>query len=159
MPENPHYIERLTDKRLDTNVLHAFLRTLALQDERLLPYVDLVIQATEKSLGNTPEVARFFPVYVACWNHKDLIPSQQEGEPGWASGVRQRIYPHITVFSYFNDQYPQMNSRSGLQLVKVWLVSDGIEELPGLEAAIQPTRDAWVAVIKSSITGTFQWSA
>jgi len=69
------------------------------------------------------------------------------------------VYPHVTVFSYFNDQYPQMNSRSGLQLVKVWLVSDGIEELPGLEAAIQPTRDAWVAVIKSSITGTFQWSA
>jgi len=155
MPENPHYIERLTDKRLDINVLHAFLRTLALQDERLLPYVDLVIQATEKSLRKTPEVAKSFPVYVACWNHKDLAPPQQEDE--W--GRVLRVYPHVTVFSYFNDQYPQMNSRSGLQLVKVWLVSDGIEELPGLEAAIQPTRDAWVAVIKSSITGTFQWSA
>jgi hypothetical protein len=155
MPENPHYIERLTDKRLDINVLHAFLRTLALQDERLMPYVDLVISAVRASIADTPEVAKPFPVYVACWNHKDLIPPQKEDE--W--GRVLRVHPHITVFSYFNDQYPQMNSRSGLQLVKVWLVSDEIEELPGLEAAIQPTRDAWVAVIKSNIIGRFQWSA
>lgn len=159
MPENPHYIERLTDKRLDINVLHAFLRTLALQDERLEKYISTTIQLVDKRISEMPKIAVDFPVYVCVWNHKDQVP---ELFNDW--GGRINYYPHLTVFSYFNSSYIEFNKdrpaagSMNRQYTRLWLVSDEVEELPSLTAAVRPTRDAWVAVLKSNIIGVFQWS-